>query len=342
MNPLTPRSSLDALIVGALAPVLDAATAPILLAVSGGPDSTALMHAAAARGTAAGLFVATVDHGLRAGSAEEAACIGRLAARLGLPHAVLTWEAPRRDGGIQAGARAARYRLLSRHAEAIGAASILTAHTRDDQAETVLMRLIAGSGPAGLAGMRGNRPLGAGLRLLRPFLAIAKADLVAYCAAHDLPFVSDPSNGDPRFARARLRRLLPLLEGEGLSAARLVRLAARLTRDEAALTARAATVLGAVRLTQEGEGLALDGRRLAAEPEAVVLRVFDAALGGDDGDPPRRLERLERLVLDGILPALARGEPLRRTLRGKIVSLGPSGRIRLTPAPPRRIVDPRK
>ena len=340
MNPLTPRSSLDALIVGALAPVLDAATAPILLAVSGGPDSTALMHAAAARGTAAGLFVATVDHGLRAGSAEEAAGVGRLAARLGLPHAVLTWEAPRRDGGIQAGARAARYRLLSRHAEAIGAASILTAHTRDDQAETVLLRLLRGA--AGLAGMRGDRPLGAGLRLLRPFLAIAKADLVAYCAAHDLPFVSDPSNGDPRFARARLRRLLPLLEGEGLSAARLARLAARLARDEAALTARAATVLGAVRLTQEGEGLALDGRRLAAEPEAVVLRVFDAALGDDDGDPPRRLERLERLVLDGILPALARGEPLRRTLRGKIVSLGPSGRIRLTPAPSRRIVDPRK
>lgn len=342
MSPVAPPPTLDARIGRALAPVLDDAAAPLLLAVSGGPDSTALMHAAAARGAAQGLFVATVDHGLRPGSAEEAAGVGRLAAQLGLPHAVLTWEAPRRDGGIQAEARAARYRLLSRHAGTIGADRVLTAHTRDDQAETVLMRLLAGSGPAGLAGMRSERPLGRGLRLVRPFLGLAKADLVAYCAAHALPFLRDPSNTDDRFARARLRRLLPLLEGEGLSTARLARLAARLARDEAALAAQAASVLEDVRLPGTGEGRVLDGHRLAREPEAIVLRVLDAALGHDDAARPSRLERLESLVLDGLLPALRRGAALRRTLRGQIVSVGPSGRIRLTPAPPRRFVDPRK
>ncbi|KQT50547.1 tRNA(Ile)-lysidine synthetase [Methylobacterium sp. Leaf456] len=325
-----------------LAPFLDGATVPVLLAVSGGPDSTALMHAAAIRGAPAGLFVATIDHGLRAGSADEAAEVARLAQELGLPHTVLTWETPRRAGRIQAEARAARYQLLAQHAKSIGANRILTAHTRDDQAETVLMRLIAGSGPAGLAGMRNERPLGEGLHLARPFLDIAKADLVAYCAAHALPFVHDPSNADERFARARLRRLLPLLEGEGLSTERLARLAARIARDEAALAVRAATVLAQVRLAGDGEVLTLDGHRLAGEPVAIVLRVLDTALGHDYAAPPKRLERLENLVLDGILPALARGEALRRTLRGQIIGVGPSGRIRLTPAPPRRPVAPRK
>jgi tRNA(Ile)-lysidine synthase len=347
LSPADPLSSLDERLARALAPALDTATGPVLLAVSGGPDSTALMHAAAIRGARTTPFVATVDHGLRAASAEEAAQVGRLAARLGLPHAILTWETHRRDGRIQAEARAARYRLLSRHAESIGADRILTAHTRDDQAETVLMRLLAGSGPAGLAGMRPERPLSDGLRLVRPFLGLAKADLVAYCVAHALPFVSDPSNADERFARARLRRLLPLLEGEGLSIPRLARLATRLARDEAALAARAATVFEEVRIGKVGEGLILDGRRLAREPEAIVLRVVDAALDAvaqaGDGEPaPKRLERLESLVLDGVLPALAHTEPLRRTLRGTIVGVGPSGRIRLTPAPPRRPAEPRK
>ncbi|SFL61196.1 tRNA lysidine(34) synthetase TilS [Methylorubrum salsuginis] len=335
-------TDLESRLARALAPFLERATAPVLLAVSGGPDSTALMHAAARLGAPEGLFLATVDHGLRAGSAEEAADVGRLADKLGLPHAVLTWDAPRREGRVQAEARAARYRLLAHHAKGIGADRILTAHTRDDQAETVLMRLLAGSGPAGLAGMRSERMIGEGLRLLRPFLALPKADLVAYCTAHGLPFVRDPSNADERFARARLRRLLPLLEGEGLSPDRLARLAARIARNEAALASRAATVLAEVCLAREGEGLILDGSRLAREPEAIVLRVLDAALGQDDAAPPRRLERLEALVLDGILPALARGEALRRTLRDRIVSVGPSGRIRLTPAPPRRRVAPRK
>lgn len=334
--------NLDARIARALRPILDAATAPVLLAVSGGPDSTALMHAAATLGAPARLFVATVDHGLRSDSAEEAASVGHRAIAQGLRHTVLTWQAPRRGTRIQAEARAARYRLLTRHAEQIGADCILTAHTLDDQAETVLMRLIAGSGPTGLAGMRSERRLTPGVRLLRPFLDLTKADLVGYCTAHALAFVSDPSNSDDRFARARLRRLWPVLEGEGLTAARLACLAARLARDDAALAASAAQLLGEISSVSGGKGFVLDGGRLAREPEALVLRVVDSALdrvaAGSDGEPAaRRLERLESLVIDGILPALARRDTLRRTLRGVLVSVGPSGRIRLTPAPPRHV-----
>ncbi len=333
-------AALDERLARAIRPYLDGAnTDKILLAVSGGPDSTALMQAAARLAPADRIPVATVDHGLRAGAAEEANAVGRLAAQLGLAHAVLTWVAPRRDSRIQASARAARYRLLTEHARVLGAGLVLTAHTRDDQAETVLMRLIAGSGPAGLAGMRRARPLSPGIGLARPFLDLPKSDLVAYCEAHALPFLRDPSNADERFARARLRRILPLLEAEGLSAARLGRFAARAARDEAALTDRAGTVLSAIARPAEG-GLVLDGRRLLLEPEAIALRVLDAALdsvASDLRDPvPKRLERLERLVLDGLLPALAEGRALRQTLRGVLAETDGTGAIRLALAPPRR------
>lgn len=322
----------------ALAPYL---TSPdgILLAVSGGPDSTALMHAAASAGSDVAIAVATVDHGLRPEAAVEAEAVGERAEELGLRHSILRWETPSR-GGIQAAARAARYRLLAAHATAIGACLVLTAHTADDQAETVLMRLIAGSGPAGLAGMRRERPLFDGIRLARPFLDLPKADLVAYCEEHALPFVTDPSNVDDRFARARLRSLLPLLATEGLTPERLTRLAERLARDEAALLRAAADLLDAARCPSALGSLALDGGKLLAAPEALVLRVLDLALEAVQPDPqhtvPRRLERLERLVLDALLPALAKGERLRRTLRGAVVEAAPDGTIRIAPAPPRR------
>lgn len=331
------RASLDERLARALVPFLDTAASPLLLAVSGGPDSTALMHAARSGG--ARVHVATVDHALRAGSAEEAVAVGRLAAELGLSHTILTWEAPRRDTGVQAAARKARYRLLADHAARIGAGLILTAHTLDDQAETVLMRLIAGSGPSGLAGMRRERALAPNIRLARPFLDIPKADLVAYCEAHRLPFLRDPSNADARFARARLRTLLPRLAEEGLNAARLGRLALRAARDDAALGQRAGTVLSEIASGEEGT-LRLDGHRLRREPEAIVLRVVDAALDQVAPDHetavPKRLERLEALVLDALLPALAEGRALRRTLRGTLIEADGKGMIRLAAAPPRR------
>ncbi len=136
----------------------DLVSAPaIVLAVSGGPDSTALLLLAArwrkARRRGPKLLAVTVDHGLRAGSAAEAKQVARLARSLGVPHRILRWTGAKPTSGLQEKARLARYRLLSEAAAKIGASHILTAHTLDDQAETVLMRLLRGSGPTGLSGM---------------------------------------------------------------------------------------------------------------------------------------------------------------------------------------------
>lgn len=309
-------------------------TGGVLLAVSGGPDSTALMHAAATFGTDVPLAVSTVDHGLRPESESEALGVAAAATKLGLPHHRLAWTGPKPASGIQAAARSARYRLLGECARAIGAGLILTGHTSDDQAETVLMRLIAGSGPAGLSGMRAERPVTEGVRLARPFLKLPKAELVAYCEAHGLAYLRDPSNADDRFARARLRGLLPLLEAEGLSAERLCRLAERSARDEVALAA-AADAAFAVARRPSGTQVVLDGAALRAMPEAIALRVLDAAIGEAGGGGPERLERLERLVLDDLLPALREARPLRRTLRGILVEATRTGDVALRPAPPR-------
>ena len=334
-----PAPVLDERLARALAPWLDR-PGPVLLAVSGGPDSTALMHVAARCGPPARLRVATVDHGLRPEAAEEARAVASLAARLGLPHRTLVWNRPHRGSGLQAAARDARYRLLAAHAAAIGAGLVLTGHTADDQAETVLMRLIAGSGPAGLAGMRPERPLAPGIVLARPFLGLPKVDLVAHCEAHGLSVLHDPSNADDRFARARLRSLRPRLSEEGLTSERLCRLARRAARDDAALAHAASKALAAGRRPSESGRTILDGASLATLPQAVAVRVVGMALDGAEAQAgeglPHRLERLESLVLDALLPALAEGRAVRRTLRGWLIEATRSGEIRIGRAPPRR------
>ncbi|WP_457107372.1 tRNA lysidine(34) synthetase TilS [Methylobacterium sp. P5_C11] len=310
----------------------------MLLAVSGGPDSSALMHAAASLrdATGASVQVATVNHGLRPGSAAEAEAVGHAARAHGLPHAILPWVGAKPGTGLQEAARTARYALLAAHAEAVGAGLVLTGHTQDDQAETVLMRLAAGSGPAGLAGMRAERVLGPGIVLGRPFLHLPKAALVAWCEARGLPYVRDPANADPRFARGRLRAAWPVLHREGLTPARLARLAERAARDEAALRSAAEQALDGMRSGPETEAaLCLDGTALAALPDAVALRCLDLALTRV-GAAPRRLERLETLVLESLLPALRRGAPIRRSLAGYLVSADAAGIVRLTPAPQRK------
>lgn len=308
--------------------------APVVLAVSGGPDSTALMHAAAASGRN-GLFVATVDHRLRPESAREAERVGSAASSLGLLHATLVWSGSKPSTGIAAAARAARYRLLADHARSVGAGLVLTGHTRDDQAETVLMRLIAGSGPAGLAGMAPDRELAPGFRLGRPFLALPKADLVAYCDSRGLAYESDPSNLDDRFARARLRRLMPHLAREGLTADRLCRLAQRSARDEAALALAGRAALAAA--SRPGDGsLILDVATLLDLPEAVLLRVVGEALIRTGAGGAVRLERLERLVTQDLVPAMRRGAAIRRTLAGTLVTVTRQHVVTFGIAPARR------
>jgi tRNA(Ile)-lysidine synthase len=332
----------------------DLAVCPVLvLAVSGGPDSTALLLMAArwrAGLTRAPRLVAvTVDHGLRPGSAKEAAAVKRLADRLGVAHRTVRWTGKKPSTGIQAAARTARYRLLMAAAKKSGARHILTAHTLDDQAETIVFRLARGSGLAGLAGMARVTPLSAilpsfsghdGAMLVRPFLEIPKARLVATLQAASVRFAEDPSNRDPRFARARLRKIMPLLAAEGLDAARLAHLARRVGRAEAALEEAVGEAQGRLSLTEWSNSgpIMLDANGFAALAAEVALRLLGRAVAqvGDEG--PVELGKLEALF-DAIREAFARRPSrygqFRRTLAGALVTLA-KNRLTIERAPARR------
>lgn len=312
---------------------------PVLLAVSGGPDSAALMHAAARWGAASGplLHVASVDHASRPGSKREAEAVGEAAQTLGLPHAVLTWADRPAGAASQSKAREARYRLLLQHARSVGAGSLATAHTLDDQAETVLMRLAEGSGLAGLAGMAAETTRG-GLVHLRPFLGIAKASLVATCRARGWSFVEDPLNADERFARSRWRTLMPHLAEEGLDARRLSRFAGRMRRADAALDALAGLV--AERLVRTGPGplVSLDLAALAREPDEIALRVLLRAVrlgGAGDARIPIRLDRAET-AFAALRISCVGGSASRRTLAGRLLALDRSGTLVIAPETARR------
>jgi tRNA(Ile)-lysidine synthase len=311
-----------------------------VLAVSGGPDSMALMRLSAELrtcGELAPVTVATVDHGLRPESGAEAETVGGWARACGFPHRLLAWTGEKPRTGLQEAARQARYLLLAGLAEEIGASHVLAAHTLDDQAETLLMRMSRGTGIAGLAGMRRETRLG-GLTLARPFLNLSKAQLTAMCAAHGWPFLEDPSNADPRFARSRWRRLMPLLAREGLTAERLAALALRAQRVEDALAARTRAVLDSARLAQSDASLELDGSALLAEPEAIQLRAVAQAIAAVAGPATRpvRLERLEEHVLGMLCSALAEGARAKLNLGSALIEVTPDRRIRFTPEPPRR------
>jgi len=185
---------------------------PLCVAFSGGSDSTALLHALAAspQARARDLRALHVDHGLQADSARWAAHAVQFCASLELPCDVLRVEVAAAGEGPEAAARHARYAAL---AAQLGAGEwLLLGHHRDDQAETVLLKLLRGAGPEGLAGMRAMRPLGRGW-LWRPLLNLPRALLRDYLAAHHLSCIDDPSNADLKLARNFLRHdLLPRLQ----------------------------------------------------------------------------------------------------------------------------------
>lgn len=334
----------------AIAPLLEpyllrsrSAARGVVLAVSGGPDSMALMRLAAelrAAGPLVPVTVATVDHGLRAESRAEAETVAGWSGACGFPHRLLTWTGAKPRTGLQEAAREARYRLLADAAKELGASHVLTAHTLDDQAETVLMRIARGTGVGGLGGMRAESAV-QGVTLARPLLGLAKASLVAMCRAHGWPFLEDPSNADPRFARSRWRRLMPALAAEGLTAERLAALALRARRAEDALDRRAAAVLEAAGAPAPAAGadrIELDGATLLAEPDAVLLRVVAQAIAAVAGPRPRpvRLERFEEHVLGPVRSALTESARLKLNLGGALVEIAPGRRIRFSPEPPRQ------
>jgi tRNA(Ile)-lysidine synthase len=305
----------------------------LLVGVSGGPDSVALLALLADWARGAGrpaLHAATVDHGLRAASAAEARDVATLCQRLGVPHEILIWDGVKPATGLQAQARQARYDLLGAAAARLGGAVLVTAHTLDDQAETLLMRMAHGSGPSGLVGMR-ERVRKGEVELARPLLGMSKARLVATARARQLSFVQDPSNGDTRFERVRWRKLLPALADEGLSGERLAVLARRMARMEQAVMQRAAMLLPTLTLPAEaGQGIRIRFSALLAEPDEIALRVVALALDevATERDGFGRLERLESCVF-ALIEASRHNLAMNRTLSGCLLSLGLDGVLTL-------------
>jgi tRNA(Ile)-lysidine synthase len=308
----------------------------IVVAVSGGPDSIALMHLLARWDLPSRpqIIVATVDHGLRPEAAEEAAFVSREAVALGFTHRILTWTGEKPQTGLQEAAREARYRLLVQCAREAGASHLLTAHTLDDQAETIMMRLARGSGLKGLAGMRGERDR-EGISHARPLLDLPKTALLDLCRENAWSFITDPSNANERFARVRWRALLPLLAAEGLTAARLARLAERVAQADEALDAKARDALADAKPEHDGNAFSFDAACLADEPFEIALRVLALAL--ERIGLPLDNARLARLETGTgrLRGALRAGEGLRMTLAGALIELDRTGRLVLSPEPPR-------
>jgi tRNA(Ile)-lysidine synthase len=270
----------------------------ILLAVSGGPDSTALMHLAARwaqrSGRSGRLHVATIDHGLRPGSRAETDGVAAAAASLGLPHARRTWTGPHPETGRPAAARAARYRLLTAMADglrpqAAATVAVVTGHTADDQAETLLMRLARGSGPDGLAAMRPTRPLAPGLTLHRPLLGVPKAALLDWLRAERIAWIEDPTNADLEQERPRWRAAKSWLDRLGLTSTALTIAARRQAEAVATLDAAVAAWPGraaAVNHSTVGE-ITIERSWLAGLPVGLRQRLLLRAIGavGGQSDP---------------------------------------------------------
>ena len=315
----------------------------LVLAVSGGPDSTALMVLVArwlkSLKRKPKLVVVTVDHGLRAESKAEAEGVAKLARKLGLAHRILRWTGAKPKTGLQQAARLARYRLLGQAARKIGAAHILTAHTLDDQAETVLIRLTRGSGVTGLGAMARVTALpgseNGGIKLVRPLLDISKARLIATLKAENIAFADDPSNRDPRFTRARLRSLMPQLAQEGLDAGRLALLAQRLKRADAAIEAAGDRAMAVFRLDSGASAtITFDATAFSQLPAEIALRLTGSALArlGDEG--PVELGILEALKAALDQAQKAGNSRFRRSLAGAMVTLA-ANKITVERAPPR-------
>jgi tRNA(Ile)-lysidine synthase len=299
----------------------------VLVACSGGADSLALAAATAfvapRQQLRAGAVV--VDHGWHPGSGDVASGAASQCRELGLdPVEVVTVHAAHKPGGRgpEASARDARYAALAESADRLGAGAVLLGHTREDQAETVLLGLVRGSGTRSLAGMPRRRGV-----LRRPFLDLPRADVHATCAVLGLEPWTDPANSDPAMLRTRVRDVvLPVLErelGPGVAAA-LARSAALLRADGDALDALAAGVLEAA--VREGDGVQLDVETLAAAPEALRRRALrQAALRA--GAPAGDLSMAHVLAVEGLLTDWHGQGPVH--LPGRVVVRRSCGRLSL-------------
>lgn len=288
------------------------------VAVSGGPDSMALALlvkdwcASQNFPPPLGLIV---DHALRNESADEAAEVQKRLASLGIKAEILHWDHAPVTTRIHAEARAARYDLLIRACRRHGIQTLLFAHQREDQAETILMRLAKGSGIDGLAGIPAVNEID-GVQILRPLLPVAKERLIATCELAGASFVTDPSNNADKFARGRLRRVMPLLADEGLTIERLLDCGARAAEAKAALDHYTRKFLLAHSRLDEYGVITIHRAQFLTLPQAIAMRSLGAALQAvhrEDYDPTHAaLSLLLDALQDAAMPA--------RTLNGCLIT----------------------
>ncbi|HET8750069.1 MAG TPA: tRNA lysidine(34) synthetase TilS [Sphingomicrobium sp.] len=299
-------------------------SARIGIAVSGGPDSLALLLLAAEVRPSA-IEAATVDHALRPESRDEAETVARICERIGVPHAILMADWPEKpESALQERARAMRYRLLGAWARERGLAALATAHHLDDQAETLLMRLARGAGVRGLAGMRAaSRTPDQSVPLIRPLLDWSHAELETVCAAAGVSPFRDPSNEDEQFERVRVRRLLAATDW--LDAKAVAASAANLADADEALDwvvtrewNRAAAIAGETITYRPADAPPEIRRRIASRAILTLATEGEGDLRGRE--------------LDQLLGTLAEGRT--GTLRGVLCSGGEEWRF--AKAPPRR------
>jgi tRNA(Ile)-lysidine synthase len=316
---------------------------PAAVAVSGGSDSLALMHLLRDWAKAQALplpVVVTVDHGLRQGAAADAKQVVRWAKKVGLKAEVLASRETPPVADIEAAARRLRYRLIGAYARKKKLAAVYVAHTRDDQAETILIRLARGSGVDGLAGMRARAPFPdpefSDLVVVRPMLGLARGDLREMLIARRQTWVEDPMNADARFARVRIRLAWPQLAPLGLTPERLAATADHLVRAREALDVATQAVLA--RACQPcPRGIALDPLALAGAPPELGLRALAQVLMAVSGNPYRpRFERLSSLFTAITQDSLGGG----RTLHG--CRIGPTPKSLRLFGPATLLVEPEK
>jgi tRNA(Ile)-lysidine synthase len=285
----------------------------LVVGLSGGADSVALTDVLASLQRRHGfrLVAAHLDHGLRPGSVEDAAFCHALCATLGVPFrggsAPVRDRASREKGGLEQAARHERYSFLRRVKDDEGAAWVAVAHTQDDQAETLLLRLLRGAGASGLAGMRRRHG-----DLARPLLGVPRLRVLEHLRARGLAWREDPSNADPAHLRNRVRHeLIPYLDQRFNPRVReaLARTAALLA-DEASYLAAQAEALVAGIASRDGEGLVLDRRQLAAAPTALARAAVRLALQRAGG-----LVGIDRGHVDRLLRVAASAAPAGRHLR---------------------------
>lgn len=290
---------------------------PGVVAVSGGGDSVALMLLLAEWARDRGKMqpvVLTVDHGLRKSSAADARRVANWAKVAGLKAHILTWRGAKPRSDIEAEARDARYRLMGEWCRTRRVSYLYVAHTLEDQAETFLIRLGRGSGLDGLSAMRARSSLPVAslenIELMRPLLGFPRASLREYLKVRKQTWIEDPMNADPRFARTKIRALLPLLDKAGIAPTRIAAAATHLARARHALDDGTSAFLSTYcRFTEEGA--VFDRRTLSGLPPEIGLRALARMLAKVSGNTYRprfvRLERLYEAVLAGTRGATLQG-----------------------------------